>query len=264
MDYQSFIEMLAVGPSEPRSMVIVEKARPVRYRIASGVVMACWAQSVPVRHTVFSPPTNAGYDETKAFLTLAQSDINLPFLWAQQIDDRVIRDSFLDCIAGLAVLVVARARNIQGLAEFAQSTVRREWKTNAQGGSLSKVMDEIGLFVSPTPPSSFVAGLKRPDDPVIKKSINYLVAGLILLKDCLVLSVEKSESSHSVSVAVIDNASTFMGGYTNSDDFYTSFIKLSLVMSHSLVLVDEELLPEHVLSMINNPKVINGLLANAA
>jgi hypothetical protein len=55
-----------------------------------------------------------------------------------------------------------------------------------------------------------------------------------------------------------------MGGYTNSDDFYTSFIKLSLVMSHSLVLVDEELLPEHVLSMINNPKVINGLLANAA
>lgn len=263
MNHINLLDAITKHPGS-KCLVVVEQSKSLRFQLAASVVMGCWSKNLPVRHIVLQQANCNHQDPSVELLSLVRSNINLPFLWALEIKDRAQRDSFLDCIASMAALVVARSRDIQGLMDFAKATVRREWASKGDKGSFSKIMNEIGRYVAPTQSQTFVDSLEKLTDPSIQKSMNYLGSGLILLKDFSRLHSDKEELGHTESVAVIDEASRFMGAHRNSDDFYSAMFGLSKQLNHSLILLCSHEPTQSVIDMVGHGDIITGSSSIAA
>lgn len=247
-----------------KCLIVVEQSKSRRFQLAAGVVMGCWSKKLPVRHIALQQASRNHQDASVELLSLVRSNINLPFLWALEISDRAQRDSFLDCIASMAALVVARSRDIQGLMDFSKATVRREWTSKGGKASFAKVMNEIGRYVAPTQSQIFVESLEKLTDPSIQKSMNYLGAGLILLKDFTQLHSDKEELGRKDSVAVIDEASRFMGAHRNSVDFYSAMFDLSKQLNHSLILLSSSEPAQSVIDIVGHRDIITSSSSFAA
>lgn len=263
MEYRNFLATLSESSESHKLIVVAEQCRSLRYRFAADVVMESWSKDLPIRHVVLEAENKDNWISVEA-LSLLQSNICLPFTWAGAMHDYALLDSFLDCIAAMSALVVARSRNIQGLQDFAKASVRREWKSLSTRGSLTKVLNEIGCYVAPARTDSFVARFSESTDLTSQKSINYLVAGLILLKDFVLLFSEKQKRQTSRSIALIDEALCFTGSHSNSDNFYSSIFSLSRRMDHSLILLSKKTPSYNFLKIVGSQSIVYRSISAAA
>lgn len=213
-------------------------------------------RSCPLRVTTIMPSVAETSNDIPRFLEILQEKLSLPFSWIAQIENESIQDGLLKCIAALSVLTVSRARIVQGIQDFSESIIRRAWTRSGPEASLSLALDQIEAYINPRASKTFVQRLSNTDLPTMKASIDYLVVGLIALKDAISLHLEKRQISERASTIILRNVSTISEGYLNSDYFLQTYFQLLRLMGHQLILVDEESLPEHYLSMIDDPQIV--------
>jgi len=238
------------------NQVYLSQHRESRLTFSRMIATGTLGQTCPLRVTTIMPSVAETSSDIPQFLEILQERISLPFSWAAQIKNESVQDRFLQCAASLCVLTVSRARVVQGIHEFSESAVMDAWTTSGAEASLSQVLDQIEAYINPRRSETLVQRLSKTDLPTMKASIDYLVAGLIALKDALSLYLEKGQTPDSPSTIILRNISTIREGYLNADHFLQGYFQLLRLMGHRLILVDEESLPEHYLSMIDHPQIV--------
>ncbi|KRW83712.1 hypothetical protein [Marinobacter sp. P4B1] len=254
MDFQK-VSAVSADSLATANLVFLHSSGESRLSFSRSIATEALGQGGLLRVTTFSPSVVENSSEIPDFLRILQDKVSLPFAWASQIADDSIQDRFLQCSAFLGALVVSRAKVIQGLQDYAESVVMDSWRSAGAEASFSLVLDQIQGYINPRSHETLVSRLSRTDLPTTKTSIDYLVSGLIALKDAVSLYLEKSSIPES-STILVRNLSLVTHGFLNADRFVRGYFELLKMMGHRVVLIDDDQLPSHYLAMIDQPQLI--------